>query len=115
MDNQRKPALDQLTPQEKMARGSAWMTASNIISRLLGAVYIIPWYAWMGENAKAANGLFNMGYNIYALFLLISTAGIPAAIAKQTARYNSLNEYGTSRRLFIRALQMMGGLGLLFA
>ncbi len=25
MDNQRKPALDQLTPQEKMARGSAWM------------------------------------------------------------------------------------------
>lgn len=69
----------------------------------------------MGENAKAANGLFNMGYNIYALFLLISTAGIPAAIAKQTARYNSLNEYGTSRRLFIRALQMMGGLGLLFA
>ena len=96
MDNQRKPALDQLTPQEKMARGSAWMTASNIISRLLGAVYIIPWYAWMGENAKAANGLFNMGYNIYALFLLISTAGIPAAIAKQTAHYNSLNEYGTS-------------------
>lgn len=83
MDNQRKPALDQLTPQEKMARGSAWMTASNIISRLLGAVYIIPWYAWMGENAKAANGLFNMGYNIYALFLLISTAGIPAAIANK--------------------------------
>lgn len=91
------------------------MTASNIISRLLGAVYIIPWYAWMGENAKAANGLFNMGYNIYALFLLISTAGIPAAIAKQTARYNSLNEYGTSRKLFIRALQMMGVLGIIFS
>lgn len=115
MTNQRKPAMENLTPQEKMARGSAWMTASNIISRLLGAIYIIPWYAWMGENAKAANGLFNMGYNIYALFLLISTAGIPAAIAKQTARYNSLNEYGTSRRLFIRALQMMGVLGLLFS
>ncbi|WP_165006170.1 MULTISPECIES: polysaccharide biosynthesis protein [unclassified Enterococcus] len=115
MDNQRKPATNQLSPQEKMARGSAWMTASNIISRLLGAVYIIPWYAWMGEHAKAANGLFNMGYNIYALFLLISTAGIPAAIAKQTARYNSLNEYGTSRKLFIRALQMMGVLGILFA
>ena len=56
MTNQRKPAMENLTPQEKMARGSAWMTASNIISRLLGAIYIIPWYAWMGENAKAANG-----------------------------------------------------------
>ena len=51
MTNQRKPAMENLTPQEKMARGSAWMTASNIISRLLGAIYIIPWYAWMGENA----------------------------------------------------------------
>ncbi|WP_430599421.1 putative polysaccharide biosynthesis protein [Enterococcus sp. DIV0179] len=115
MNNQRGPTEKVLTAQEKMARGSAWMTTSNILSRLLGAIYIIPWYAWMGENAKAANGLFNMGYNIYALFLLISTAGIPAAIAKQTARYNSLNEYGTSRRLFFRALQMMGILGIVFA
>ncbi|AZP93784.1 polysaccharide biosynthesis protein [Enterococcus mundtii] len=115
MTNQRKPAVESLTVQEKMARGSAWMTASNMISRLLGAVYIIPWYAWMGENAKAANGLFNMGYNIYALFLMISTAGIPAAIAKQTARYNSLNEYGTSHRLFLRAMQMMAVLGVFFA
>ncbi|MFV0560918.1 MAG: oligosaccharide flippase family protein [Enterococcus sp.] len=109
MTNQQKPK--RLTNQEKMVRGSAWMTASNIISRLLGAIYIIPWYAWMGENAKAANGLFNMGYNIYALFLLVSTAGIPAAIAKQTARYNSLNEYGLSYKLFKRALQLMGILG----
>lgn len=115
MTNQRKPAVENLTVQEKMARGSAWMTASNMISRLLGAIYIIPWYAWMGENAKAANGLFNMGYNIYALFLMISTAGIPAAIAKQTARYNSLNEYGTSHRLFLRAMQMMAVLGVFFA
>lgn len=104
-----------LTAEEKMARGSAWMTASNISSRLLGAVYIIPWYAWMGEHAKAANGLFNMGYNIYALFLLISTAGLPAAIAKQTAYYNSLQEYKVSRQLFIRALQLMGVLGLVCA
>lgn len=115
MNMQRNSAIEDLSSQEKMARGSAWMTASNIISRLLGAIYIIPWYAWMEENAKSANGLFSMGYNIYALFLLISTAGIPAAIAKQTARYNSLNEYGTSRKLFIRALQMMGVLGILFS
>ncbi|MBH0227108.1 polysaccharide biosynthesis protein, partial [Enterococcus lactis] len=55
-----------------------------------------------------------MGYNKYAMLLLISTAGIPAAIAKQTARNNTMNEYGTSRRLYNRALQMMCGLGLLF-
>ena len=43
-----------LTNQEKMVKGSAWMTASNIISRMLGAIYIIPWYAWMGEHGNEA-------------------------------------------------------------
>lgn len=104
-----------LTSQEKMARGSAWMTASNIISRLIGAIYVIPWYAMMGENGNSANGLFNMGYNVYALFLMISSAGIPSAIAKQTAHYNSLNEYGVSRKLFLKALQVMGILGVVSA
>ena len=66
------------TQQQQMLRGTAWMTASNIISRLLGALYIIPWYAWMGKQGDQANALFGQGYNIYALFLLISTAGIPA-------------------------------------
>lgn len=104
-----------LSNQEKMVKGSAWMTASNIISRLLGAVYIIPWYAWMGEHGDEANSLFSMGYTVYSLFLLISTAGIPAAIAKQTAHYNSMNEYKISRQLFRKALQMMAILGLVFA
>ena len=82
-----------LTYQEKMIQGSAWLSVGNIFSRLLGAIYIIPWYAWMGENARAANGLFNMGYTFYALFMMISTAGLPGAIAKQIARYNSMGEY----------------------
>ena len=46
------------TQQQQMLRGTAWMTASNIISRLLGALYIIPWYAWMGKQGDQANALF---------------------------------------------------------
>ena len=75
-----------------MLRGTAWLTASNFISRLLGAIYIIPWYIWMGSYAATANGLFTMGYNIYAWFLLVSTAGIPVAVAKQVAKYNTMQE-----------------------
>ncbi len=78
--------------QQKMLRGTAWLTASNFISRLLGAVYIIPWYIWMGQHGAEANGLFTMGYNIYAWFLLGSTAGIPVAVAKQVAKYNTMRE-----------------------
>ena len=38
---------EQNDQQAQMLRGTAWMTASNFISRLLGAAYIIPWYIWM--------------------------------------------------------------------
>lgn len=46
-----------VTQQQQMVRGAAWLTASNFISRLLGAFYIIPWYAWMGTHAEQANAL----------------------------------------------------------
>ena len=101
--------------QAQMLRGTAWLTASNFISRLLGAVYIIPWYIWMGTYAAKANGLFTMGYNIYAWFLLISTAGIPVAVAKQVAKYNTMREEEHSFALIRSFLGFMTGLGLVFA
>ena len=101
--------------QAQMLRGTAWLTASNFISRLLGAIYIIPWYIWMGSYAATANGLFTMGYNIYAWFLLISTAGIPVAVAKQVAKYNTMKEEEHSFALVRSFLGFMTGLGLFFA
>ena len=101
--------------QAQMLRGTAWLTASNFISRLLGAIYIIPWYIWMGTYAAKANGLFTMGYNIYAWFLLISTAGIPVAVAKQVAKYNTMNEEEHSFALIRSFLSFMTGLGVFFA
>ncbi|MGH2227081.1 polysaccharide biosynthesis protein, partial [Enterococcus faecalis] len=51
---------------------------------------------------------------IYALFLMSLASGIPGAIAKQTSHFNSLKEYKIRRQLFYRALQLMGGLGVVF-
>ena len=103
------------TQQQQMVRGPAWLTASNFLSRLLGAFYIIPWYAWMGTHAEQANALFGMGYNIYAVFLLISTAGIPVAIAKQVSKYNALGQEETSYHLLRKILKLTSILGLIFA
>ena len=101
--------------QAQMLRGTVWLTASNFISRLLGAAYIIPWYIWMGKHGAEANGLFTMGYNIYAWFLLISTAGVPVAVAKQVAKYNTKGQEEHSFAMIRGFLKFMSLLGLFFA
>ena len=68
-----KVEMEQSKEQATMARGLAWLTAGNILSRLLGVAYVIPWYIWLGEYRAEANALFSMGYQIYANFLLISS------------------------------------------
>lgn len=107
--------LEESRTQETFIKGSAWMTFGSIASRILGALYIIPWYAWMGSYGNIANALTARSYNIYSIFILISTAGIPGAIAKQVAKYNALNEYGIGQKLFKRGLLLMAILGFISA
>lgn len=107
--------LESNNTQDTFIKGSAWMTFGSIASRILGALYIIPWYAWMGNYGNIANALTARSYNIYSIFILISTAGIPGAIAKQVAKYNALNEYGIGRKLFRRGLLLMAILGIVSA
>lgn len=107
--------LNSKDTQNTFLKGSAWMTFGSIASRILGALYIIPWYAWMGSYGNIANALTARSYNIYTIFILISTAGIPGAIAKQVAKYNALNEYGIGRKLFRKGLILMAILGIVSA
>ncbi|AKP63580.1 polysaccharide transporter [Levilactobacillus koreensis JCM 16448] len=97
---------NQADAQEQMVAGSAWMTAGSIFSRILGAVYIIPWNIWFGAFYLQGNALYGKGYNIYSFFLIAAIAGVPSAIAKQVAHYNALNEYGISVRLYKRGLEI---------
>ncbi len=103
--------MKEQTMKEKMLRGSAWMTAGSIISRILGALYIIPWYSWFGSDKLQANALYTKGYTVYSIFLMIAISGIPSAVDKQVAHYNSKNEYGVSKRLFKTSLMALFILG----
>ena len=111
----RENNLKEQNTQDTFVKGSAWMTFGSITSRLLGALYIIPWFIWMSPYGNIANALTARSYNIYSIFILISTAGIPGAVAKQVAKYNALNEYGVGRKLFRRGLVLMVVLGVISA
>lgn len=115
MDSRNQPGASSASlddSRRKMISGSAWMTAGSILSRILGAIYIIPWVTWMGAYSNQANALFAKGYNIYSLFLMVATAGIPSAISKMVAHYNGINQYGVSRRLYHSGMYVSVAMGL---
>lgn len=99
----------------KMLSGSAWMTAGSITSRILGAIYIIPWTTWLGAYSTQANALYAQGYNIYSMALTIATAGIPSAISKLVAHYNGIDEYEVSRRLYRSGMYVSMAMGIICA
>lgn len=103
---------ESLTATQKMSRGAGWMSMGSIVSRVIGAIYIIPWLAMFGNFSNEANGLFNIGYQYYSLFLIIATAGIPSAISKEMAFYTAKNEFRNSLKIFKIAFILMCFLGL---
>ncbi|HSL85581.1 MAG TPA: polysaccharide biosynthesis protein, partial [Bacteroidales bacterium] len=119
MDNDKK--ADAVQSEEshdnRMFRGAAWMTAGSMISKILGALYIIPWFAWMGGQGPgdAANALYQMGYTPYGFFLALATAGVPSAISKQVSHYNALGEYEISKTIYKQGLKIMAFTGILSA
>lgn len=118
MDNEKKKALhDEINDEHKMVSGSAWMTAGSMISRILGALYLIPWMAWMGgqETGASAMALYQMGYTPYVFFLTLATAGVPSAISKQVSHYNAIGEYEVSKAIYKQGLKIMVLTGVLSA
>ena len=67
--------------------GAFVATLGIIIVKVIGLLYVIPFNAIIGEQGGA---LYGYGYNIYSLFLSISSAGFPFAISKLTSEYSAL-------------------------
>lgn len=98
-----------------LVKGSFWLSLGNIVSRLLGAVYILPWLAMLGAAANQGNALFSQGYNIYAILLSIATFGFPSAISKVMAQLIAKKDQVGLWSLTKKSLQIGLVLGLVFS
>lgn len=108
---------EKIEKDNRIVAGSSWMTLGSMLSRILGAVYIIPWMAWMGtqDQANAAHALYQVGYNPYALFLAFATAGVPSAISKQISHFNAIQEYEISKKIYKHGMVLMAITGVVSA
>ena len=83
--------------KDSFLKGTIIASLAIIISKVLGVLYVIPFYKIIGENGGV---LYSYAYNIYNLFLNISTAGIPIALSMIISEYLALNKIDAKERSF---------------
>ncbi|MGM0214166.1 oligosaccharide flippase family protein [Enterococcus sp. AZ109] len=73
--------------KKNLLSGTFWLSSANLLCKVLGIIYLIPWLMMMGskEAELRAQALYNVAYLPYALFLTLGTAGFPSGIAKKIA------------------------------
>ena len=83
--------------KESFVAGAAVLTASTVVIKILGAVFKIPLSNIIG---KSAMGDFGVAYNIYALLLTLSTAGLPVALSRMVSEADAMGKYNQMKRTF---------------
>ena len=67
--------------------GTFITTLCILITKILGAIYVIPFYAIVGNTGGA---LYGYAYTVYLFFMSLSSAGIPLATSRLVSEYHTL-------------------------
>ncbi len=91
--------------------GALIIAASNLLVKVIGAVYKIPLDRYI--LGTAGLGVYSASYTIYNLLFVISTAGLPVAISKMIAETEANKDYKKSEVIFSVAKRLLFTVGLL--
>jgi len=91
-----------------LVRQAAILAAAGIVARLLGFLYRIPMTALIGDEG---NAIYAVGYNVYNFFLIISAAGLPAAISKLVSEARAKERYDQAHAIFVTAFFLASTVG----
>nr|WP_263312958.1 polysaccharide biosynthesis protein [Mammaliicoccus sp. Marseille-Q6498] len=100
-----------MSESKALVRGTFLLTASILITKVLGILYLIPFYAIIGDEKNLAP--FTYAYQPYTIIITIATAGVPLAAAKYVSKYNALGAYKVSRKLYRSSFLVMSVSGIL--
>ena len=108
--NKRAAQNGESTKQNTFFGGAAILAVGIMVVKLIGMFYRIPLVNIIGEQGTAD---FNNAYNIYAVLLTISTAGLPVAVSKLVSEANALGRRNQVQRIFRLALALFLTFGVL--
>ncbi|MBR3897704.1 MAG: polysaccharide biosynthesis protein [Bacilli bacterium] len=84
--------------------GAAISTIGIVLCKIIGLVYVIPFYAIIGTQGGA---LYSYAYSIYNIFLNLATSGIPVAMSKIVSEFNEMKYFNTKERTFKLGLKII--------
>ena len=93
--------------------GVSYLTVSALLVKVIGLLYRIPMLTYLGTEGM---GYFNTAYELYALFCVIATAGLPVAMSVMISSGEALGEHGRVKRIFslsCKAFLVVGLVGTL--
>lgn len=95
---------DWMNSMSSLVKGTMILTLGMFLSKVLGLIYIFPFYAIVGEENVA---LYQYAYIPYSIMLSIAVSGAPVAVSKFVSKYNSMGDYEAGRRLLKSGLLTM--------
>jgi len=93
-----------------LLKGTMILTVGLLLSRIIGILYVIPFYQIIGEEYIA---LYQYAYTPYSIMLAIAVSGVPVAVSKFVSKYNAMGDYATGRKLVKSSMVLMTITGFL--
>jgi len=81
--------MEKSLKRSSFVEGTLIATIAIVFTKILGMLYVIPFYGMLDGKGTA---LYGYAYSIYIVFLDISSAGLPIAISKIISEYSTLGK-----------------------
>jgi len=101
-----------VTEKNSFVKQAAVLAAASLLVRFIGFLYRLPLTKLIGDEG---NGIYSAGYYLYTFFLILSSAGLPAAISKMVSERCAKNKFKNAHLVFKLALVFSSLVGFLTA
>ena len=99
-----------LSEKNSFVKQASVLALASLLVRFLGFLYRLPLTRLIGDEG---NGIYSAGYYLYTFFLIMSSAGLPAAISKIVSERTAKNNFNGAHEIFKTALWLAGMLGFI--
>ncbi|MBE6588667.1 MAG: polysaccharide biosynthesis protein [Ruminococcaceae bacterium] len=89
--------------------GVLLLSLSTVLVKIIGLIYKIPMLSYLGSEGM---GYFNSAYEIYALFCVIATAGLPVALSVLISGAVANRNPSRVEQIYSVAFRIFLGIGL---